>query len=170
MRTLIDGLFRRLAELVGGGGPRWMTAGVSRADAASRCGFRGARCLLFGCWTPPAPAAGRPPARFPSGSEKRSDSQLAMKPRHRVVARTELEENRRLMQDFVREQFRRRGYAAHFAHFSRRLFVKIDSFLKTLAHLSLDRPLRALRRHGRRRASSAGFRALTLSRALEASL
>ena len=47
--------------------------------------------------------------------EKRSDAQLAMNLDIAVPHEQTLEQNRRLMQDFVREQFQRKGYAAHFA-------------------------------------------------------
>jgi hypothetical protein len=47
--------------------------------------------------------------------EKRSDSQLAMNLDIALPHEQTLEQNRRLMQDFVREQFQRKGYAAHFA-------------------------------------------------------
>jgi MobA/MobL family len=47
--------------------------------------------------------------------EKRSDSQLAMNFDIALPHEQTLEQNRRLMQDFVREQFQRKGYAAHFA-------------------------------------------------------
>jgi hypothetical protein len=47
--------------------------------------------------------------------EKRSDAQLAMNLDIALPYEQTLEQNRRLMQDFVREQFQRKGYAAHFA-------------------------------------------------------
>lgn len=47
--------------------------------------------------------------------EKRSDAQLAMNLDIALPHEQTLEQNRRLMQDFVREQFQRKGYAAHFA-------------------------------------------------------
>ena len=47
--------------------------------------------------------------------EKRSDLQLAMNLDIALPHEQTLEQNRRLMQDFVREQFQRKGYAAHFA-------------------------------------------------------
>jgi hypothetical protein len=47
--------------------------------------------------------------------ERRSDAQLAMNLDIALPHEQTLEENRRLMQDFVREQFQRKGYAAHFA-------------------------------------------------------
>src|SRR5271169_2373228 len=45
--------------------------------------------------------------------EKRSDSQLAMNLDIALPHEMTLEQNRRLMQDFVREEFQRKGYAAH---------------------------------------------------------
>jgi hypothetical protein len=47
--------------------------------------------------------------------EKRSDAQLAMNLDIALPHEQTLEQNRRLMQDFVHEQFQRKGYAAHFA-------------------------------------------------------
>jgi MobA/MobL family len=47
--------------------------------------------------------------------EKRSDAQLAMNLDIALPHEQTLEQNRRLMQDFVREQFQRKSYAAHFA-------------------------------------------------------
>jgi hypothetical protein len=47
--------------------------------------------------------------------EKRSDSQLAMNLDIALPYEQTLEQNRRLLQDFVREQFVRQGYAAHVA-------------------------------------------------------
>jgi MobA/MobL family len=47
--------------------------------------------------------------------ERRSDAQLAMNLDIALPHEQTLEQNRRLMQDFVREQFQRQGYAAHFA-------------------------------------------------------
>ena len=47
--------------------------------------------------------------------ERRSDAQLAMNLDIALPHEQTLEQNRRLMQDFVREQFQRKGYAAHFA-------------------------------------------------------
>jgi len=47
--------------------------------------------------------------------EKRSDSQLAMNLDIALPHEQTLEQNRRLLTDFVREQFMRQGYAAHFA-------------------------------------------------------
>jgi hypothetical protein len=47
--------------------------------------------------------------------EKRSDSQLAMNLDIALPHEQTLEQNRRLMQDIIREQFQRKGYAAHFA-------------------------------------------------------
>lgn len=48
-------------------------------------------------------------------AEKRSDAQLAMNLDIALPHEQTLEQNRRLIQDFVREQFMRRGYAAHVA-------------------------------------------------------
>jgi hypothetical protein len=47
--------------------------------------------------------------------ERRSDAQLAMNLDIALPHEQTVEQNRRLMQDFVREQFQRKGYAAHFA-------------------------------------------------------
>jgi hypothetical protein len=48
-------------------------------------------------------------------AEKRSDAQLAMNLDIALPHEQTLEQNRRLIQDFVREQFMRKGYAAHVA-------------------------------------------------------
>ena len=79
--------------------------------------YRHLGAVLFeGIYAAKAPDWARELGQLVNGiehGEKRRDAQLAMNIDIALPHEQTLEQNRRLLQDFVREQFMRRGYAAH---------------------------------------------------------